>query len=382
MILDGTIIEKSPLGESTKFDIQINEIFKGATNSKLITGFIEKDKDWILDEGDTALIYLGDKHVISIYSVKNPGFCTTRSLIQISPVLPNDNSFVRGAPVVPWEWKDPCVPYYFSYDPDFWNARPYYPPVKQFTDHRLPIHMQKCGSDEHVSIIPKTHSYHIACVKPQTASKLIERGWAECLWNCSGPIPDSLIDLDSVTESDCPISFMNQTGNEPIMRPPPMEVQFLGKAMNTIEEAKSYSGINDGFPPNYIPHCLELKQIYARNGSDGNKEITLLYMLNQTELSSAKYIDEVLQRGLAISFVYEKENSFADWIQYVNNFAAGNPSKRFDVGDKIFLVTNRNSFQLSATHATTITDNVRITLTSYIMDSDEIKKIASSMFEK
>lgn len=176
MILDGTIIEKSPLGEFTKFDIQINEIFKGGTNSQIITGFISKNMDWILDKGDRALIYLGDKHVISDFSVKTSALCNARDLIQISPVLPNDDSIVRGAPVLPWEWKDPCVPNYFGYDPDFWNARPYHSPLKQHSDHYLPIHMQRCGSDEHVSIIPKNHPY-IACVTPETASKLMERGW-------------------------------------------------------------------------------------------------------------------------------------------------------------------------------------------------------------
>ncbi|MGI0021701.1 MAG: hypothetical protein ACRD9Q_02455 [Nitrososphaeraceae archaeon] len=194
-IIDGTIIQKETKDKITNFDIKVNEVFKGTTKASLVTGFMKNEYSWMLEKGDNALIYLNKEKEISIYSIKVFPNCSAREHIQISPVLPNDNAFVRGAPILPWGWQDPCIPNYFTYDPDFWNYMEYKPPLRQYNDYYLPTHLQRCDG-ENVPITPKSHPYRIACVKPSTGDTLVNRGWAmvhSCVntWNVQ-PGSDSL----------------------------------------------------------------------------------------------------------------------------------------------------------------------------------------------
>ncbi|MEO9309415.1 MAG: hypothetical protein ABI337_03875 [Nitrososphaera sp.] len=179
VILDGTILDYN--NNTWRYDIKVNQVFKGPTNFDLISA--EGFDVWrYFKKGDRALFYLYDistvssnyKYKITDYSVKTNTNCDARSLIQISPVLPNDNAFVRGSHMIPWDYKDQCVPDYFSYDPDFWTFREYKPPLRQYQDHGLPINMQKC-TEGLSGVILLSHTDWLSCVKPSSVDKLLER---------------------------------------------------------------------------------------------------------------------------------------------------------------------------------------------------------------
>ena len=178
VILDGTIVEYN--NNTGTYHIKINQVFKGSLNSDLISaeGF-DVWNDFKKD--DRALFYIYDispvstnyKYKITDYSVKTSPVCDARSLIQITPTLPNENSFVRGAPIIPADWEDPCVPNYFSYDPDFFNFREAIAPLKQLK-HKIPIDKIRCYDDK---ILLLSSNGSPACVKLETKIKLLERGW-------------------------------------------------------------------------------------------------------------------------------------------------------------------------------------------------------------
>ncbi len=183
VILDGTIVEYD--NNTWTYHIKINHVFKGSLNSDLISA--EGFDVWnYFEKGDSALFYLSDissvsanyKYKITDYSVKTSPVCDARSLIQISPILPNDpNRIVRGHPNIPADWEDPCVPDYFSYDPDFFNFREVITPLKQLK-HKIPIDKIRCYDDN--VLLFRNSNGSPACVKPESILKLIERGWANC----------------------------------------------------------------------------------------------------------------------------------------------------------------------------------------------------------
>ncbi|MBI5145779.1 MAG: hypothetical protein HZA84_01000 [Thaumarchaeota archaeon] len=181
VILDGTIVEYD--SKTWAYHIKIHQVFKGSINSNLISaeGF---DVVNYFKKGDRALFYIYDispvstnyKYKITAYSVKTSPICDARSLIQISPTLPNENPFVHGAPTIPVDWVDPCVPKYFSYDPDFFNFRESIAPLKQLK-HKIPLDKIRCYDDK--ILLFKNSDGSPTCVKPQTVQKLVERGWAK-----------------------------------------------------------------------------------------------------------------------------------------------------------------------------------------------------------
>lgn len=179
--------------------------------------------------------------------------------------------------------------------------------------------------------------------------------------------------------ADCPVSFMKVSDNGSFQHPPPMKIEDIGRTVNTFEEAKSITGIDKWSLPKYIPKCLELKQILVQDNQDNRKEILILYVLNDIDMQSLPYIDDVLQHGFVISFVYEKDNSSIDWKNYLKNLQS--TPTIFDIGENTIMLTERNNFQFSPSEAVTIIGNDRITLASYIMDADEIKTIVLSMLE-
>jgi len=184
IILDGTIVEYD--NNTWTYHIKINQVFKGSLNSDLISA--EGFDVWNnFKKGDRALFYLYDispvsanyKYKITDYSVKTSPVCDARSLIQISPILPNDpNRIVRGHPNIPADWEDPCVPDYFSYDPDFFNFREAIAPLKQIK-HKIPIDKIQCK--ENLYLAYKSSGGAPTCVKLETGKKLLERGFAKCM---------------------------------------------------------------------------------------------------------------------------------------------------------------------------------------------------------
>jgi hypothetical protein len=179
VILDGTIIDSN--NKTWIYDIKVNQVFKGPIKSDLIS--VEGFDVWNnFTRGDRALFYIYDissvsnyKYKVTDYSVKTTTMCDARSLIQISPILPNDPiKIVRGHPDIPANWRDPCVPSYFGYDPDFFNFRDPVPPKMQLR-HNIPIDLIRCYDDK---ILIHKMDYSPACVKPTSISKIVERGWA------------------------------------------------------------------------------------------------------------------------------------------------------------------------------------------------------------
>ena len=191
-IIDGTIISKTTFPGTgkgpTEFHVKVNKFFKPLSkNIESITLFAshaDSDIPSDLNEGDRALIYIESGNQISKYSVKvdDSTYCEPRDYIQIGPVLPNDpNQLVRGAPTLPFDWKDQCVADYYTEDPDFWKSREYRPPMQQWKVHNIPIEEQRCsGEGEDYASVQKIGNVNYKyCVKPDSVPKLIERGWIE-----------------------------------------------------------------------------------------------------------------------------------------------------------------------------------------------------------
>lgn len=63
-------------------------------------------------------------------------------------------------------------------------------PLKQFKSG-IPINEITCK--EHLQLIIKNNG-NPACVKSESFEKLYLRGWGDCAWNCSHPIPENIIE--------------------------------------------------------------------------------------------------------------------------------------------------------------------------------------------
>jgi len=191
-IIDGTIVSKTTFPGTgkgpTEFHVKVNKFFKPLSkNTESITlfaSFADSDISPFLNEGDRALIYVEPGNQISRYSVKvdESTYCEPRDYIQIIPILPNDpNQLVRGAPTLPFDWKDRCLADYYTKDPDFWQYKEYRPPMQQWKVHNIPMDEQRCsGEGEDFASVQKSgNSNYKYCVKPESVPKLIEREWAD-----------------------------------------------------------------------------------------------------------------------------------------------------------------------------------------------------------
>ena len=190
-IIDGTIVSKTTYPGTgkgpTEFHVKVNKFFKPLSkNTESITLFAshaDSNVPSTLNEGDSALIYIESGNQISKYSVKvdESTYCEPRDYIQIALVLPNDpNQLVRGHPTLPFDWKDQCIADYFTKDPNFWQYREYRPPMQQWKVHNIPIEDQRCSSEgqDFVSVQKIGNYNYKYCVKPESISKMIDRGWA------------------------------------------------------------------------------------------------------------------------------------------------------------------------------------------------------------
>jgi hypothetical protein len=125
VILDGTLIETDLAVTITGdhvplYHIKANKYFKGEKNSDMITA-VENPDDLEFDLFENGLFYLKklghqNMYTATIASAKTFGNCDARSLIEISPHLPNEKPPV-SMPAHPIGI-DPCVPDYFDVDPD------------------------------------------------------------------------------------------------------------------------------------------------------------------------------------------------------------------------------------------------------------------------
>lgn len=185
VIIDGTVIDKESIQDENMkeifgFNIKVNEYFKGKQNAKIIyTKQLHVFPNFDLEKNDNALFYIrnveGFGYVIQSHSVKTFGNCTARDLIEISPVLPNEEYF-RSSPRLSESYFDPCVADYFSYDPDFFGGIVNgISPLKQ-VQHGIPDEMIRCYDD---LILIHKYDGSPACVENETKKVLVERGWAK-----------------------------------------------------------------------------------------------------------------------------------------------------------------------------------------------------------
>ena len=182
VIVDGTIIEidlaVTVMGEHVPFyTIKVNDYFKGEKNAAIITGmdnFGEVDFQLF----DNGLFYLKklqneNKYSISPTSIQTFGNCDARDLIEIVPVLPNEDP-PRSAPTRSESFFDPCIAEYFHYDPDFFKGvLNSISPLKQIK-YGIPNELIRCYDD--LTKVTK-HNGTPACVTHETKQKLIERGY-------------------------------------------------------------------------------------------------------------------------------------------------------------------------------------------------------------
>lgn len=184
-IIDGTIID---IVDYPAFHIQINKVFKGATSSNLITAISDEVSD-DFKKGDTGLFYISDtipsksiyKYAITSFSVKTNETCTARDFMEMG-TLPTENP-PRAPPTRSESYFDPCIANYFTYDPDFFHGiHNGITPLKQM-NYGIPNDMIRCYGDL-VKITKPDGSR--ACVKPESVSKLIERGWESVGSVCLG----------------------------------------------------------------------------------------------------------------------------------------------------------------------------------------------------
>ncbi len=193
VIFDGTLIETDLAVTITGdhvplYHINVNQYFKGEKNSDMITA-VENPDDLEFDLFENGLFYLKKMdgqnwYTATIASTKTFGNCDARDLIEINPVLPNEKP-ARSAPILPEGFVDPCVPNYYDVDPDG-NKSVYSLEIdtslyslKQQIKKGWNIESLFCH-DEQVLILKITDESP-ACVKLETKTKLIQRGWAEPL---------------------------------------------------------------------------------------------------------------------------------------------------------------------------------------------------------
>jgi hypothetical protein len=184
--------------------------------------------------------------------------------------------------------------------------------------------------------------------------------------------------------TDCPVSFMTTGPSYRIdKQPPPLQFTILGKTVSSFEEAKKLTGMNELQLPKYVPQCLFLEAIYAKNQPDQN-QITVLYLLQDTNISDIRYVEDAQANGLVISYQEDKDVLSFDWAEYVAGLEAEAPNRwsSIKIEDATTLLIERNLFSLDPTVARTIIGDKRIDLVSKILETDEMEKIVSSMFDQ
>ena len=97
------------------------------------------------------------------------------------------------------------------------------PPLEQIDRG---ISSQQVFCNEGLELIFKSSDGSPACVKPDSISRLIERGWFESIeyynrqcenspWNCSSQVPEGLIDLDKFKDDSLKQEILTQLRKEP-----------------------------------------------------------------------------------------------------------------------------------------------------------------------
>jgi serpin B len=177
IILDGTVISTTKIDSEhlVLHDIKVNQYFKNPKPQQTFTAYgpdIYNEK-WfypkVFNQGDRVLFYLkkiDDKYMILEQSVLATEKCSPRDMIGLS-TLPGE-SIGRGRPTLLFDPYQTCngylFPVYFFTD---------LPPTKQL---KSGIHPEDVKCKAGLTQVIK-YDRSPACVKLDTAAKLIQRGW-------------------------------------------------------------------------------------------------------------------------------------------------------------------------------------------------------------
>ena len=183
IILDGTVLSTTNIDSENlvQHDVKVEQYFKNPKPQQMITvyGPTAFNEDWFypkfFEKGQRALFYLkkvDDKYIILEHSREATEDCDPRDMIGLS-TLPSEPP-VKDVPTLFFDPYQTCNGYLFS--PQYLKET--LSPLKQFRSG-IPFDEINC-KDGHVVAI-KNSNGNPACVKPETKTRLMERGWAEPL---------------------------------------------------------------------------------------------------------------------------------------------------------------------------------------------------------
>lgn len=200
-------------------------------------------------------------------------------------------------------------------------------------------------------------------------------------------IPEKKSDNLSHVENDpkygsCEVSFMVPGDDySPQKQAPPFPIEFVGKTVDSFDEAQKITGIRNLVLPTHIPECLKLGLVQV--DEDPNRVgINLYYLLEDISLDDLEYVNEVSNKGLIVMYHKDQPAPFFDWKEYAQAQAAaiGKRGKTIEFNNATILLYDRNLSQLSDTGARAIVNDIQVTLSSKIIDITEMENIIKSIF--
>ena len=184
LIIDGTVVEVSksnPFSDEfvRSYQIKVNQYFKGIHGFDLVYAQEPfSNKHFKTDERVLFYLYKDEYDAYQVHpsSLRTTEMCTARDLIEISPVLPNENPPI-STPVLNKSFVDQCIPeYYDGNDPDEGVVTVYSAPLKQV---KVGIESQNVQCQDSNKMLILKYNGSPACVTSETKTKLIERDWSK-----------------------------------------------------------------------------------------------------------------------------------------------------------------------------------------------------------
>jgi hypothetical protein len=179
-IIDGTILDIRGYDKPERtYDIQINSFFKPTEGSgpKVITVF--GSPNFYNVKGDRGIFFIKKddaRWIFGEYGAKDTENCTPELMYHYPRLI--DPPLTRGLHPPDYSYKLDCYPHYYQkYLPQYMKAHgatEFPSPLSQQTV-QVPANEVVCNED--LELVMKNNG-RAACVKPETKTKLIERGWA------------------------------------------------------------------------------------------------------------------------------------------------------------------------------------------------------------
>ena len=153
------------------------------------------------------------------------------------------------------------------------------------------ISSQQVSCNEGLELVIKSSNSSPACVKPDSISRLIERGWIESIeyynrqcenspWNCSQEVPEGLVDLDKFKDDSLKQEILTQ------LRKEPKNLNDMAKEF-ILSEALSDNRVSD------LVGDTKYKIFWTHNSELGKSSIRYSYgitfQLNEKDLVSVVY---------------------------------------------------------------------------------------------